>query len=118
MARRRRQRRRWSDDEKRTIVAATQEPGASVSGVARRYDVNANQVFNWMRDPRFAPAENGEAKADPVFLPVEIVGEHSEAPATPTDGSIEIELANGRRLTVRGGFDPDAVARLVRGLGG
>jgi transposase-like protein len=27
-----------------------------VSLVAPRYDMNANQLFNWMEDPRFAPA--------------------------------------------------------------
>jgi transposase len=30
---------------KRQIVAETEEPGASVSVIARRHDVNANQVF-------------------------------------------------------------------------
>ena len=30
-------------------MAATHLPGASVSVVARRYDVNANQVFRWRR---------------------------------------------------------------------
>jgi len=45
----RRRRRRWSDEEKRRIVAACREPGVSVSEVARRFDVNANQVFTWRR---------------------------------------------------------------------
>jgi len=35
---------------KRQIVAETQEPGASVSVVARRHDVNANQLFKWRRE--------------------------------------------------------------------
>ncbi len=41
------QRRRRSVDEKLAIVRETFEPGASVSGVARRHQVNANQVFAW-----------------------------------------------------------------------
>lgn len=36
---------RWPEALKREIVAATLVPGASVSVVARQYDVNANQVF-------------------------------------------------------------------------
>src|ERR1700733_6541957 len=40
-------RRSWPDRLKRQIVAETDEPGASVSVVARRHDVNANQVFKW-----------------------------------------------------------------------
>jgi hypothetical protein len=34
-------RRRWPEALKREVVAALSEPGASVSIVARRYDVNA-----------------------------------------------------------------------------
>jgi transposase len=41
------QRRRRSVEEKLAIVRETFEPGASVSGVARRHQVNANQVFAW-----------------------------------------------------------------------
>ena len=56
MAGRHRTRRRWSEEEKRQIVAQTLVPGMSVSQVARRYDVNANLVFTWRRDPRLRPA--------------------------------------------------------------
>ncbi len=66
-----RKRRVWTDDEKRMVCAQTRLPGVSVSQVARRYDVNANQVFNWLKDPKFAP---GSKDADAArFLPVEIV---------------------------------------------
>ncbi|WP_442943640.1 transposase [Nitrospirillum sp. BR 11752] len=40
-----RRRRTWSEALKREIVAASFEPGASASVVARRYDVNTNQLF-------------------------------------------------------------------------
>ena len=43
------QRRRRSVDEKLAIVRETFERGASVSGVARRHQVNANQVFAWRK---------------------------------------------------------------------
>jgi transposase len=33
----------------RQMVAETQAPGASVSIVARRHDVNSNQLFTWRR---------------------------------------------------------------------
>jgi transposase-like protein len=41
----RRRNRSWAEALKREIVAASFAPGSSVSVVARRYDVNANQVF-------------------------------------------------------------------------
>jgi len=113
MAKKRR-RRIWEDDEKRRIVAQTRVPGVSVSQVARRYDVNANMVFKWLRDPRFKPAEDDL----PSFLPVEILPEAaiSDGDAVASDSRIEITLSNGLSLCVSGGFDPDAVSRLVRGL--
>jgi len=89
-------------------------PGGSVSQVARRYDVNANMVFKWLRDPRFKPAEDDL----PSFLPVEVLPEAAMADADTAalDSRIEITLSNGHRLSVSGAFDPDAVSRLVRGL--
>ena len=65
-------RRIWTDDEKRMICAQTRFPGVSVSQVARRYDVNANQVFNWLKDTRLAAGDEVDDTAG--FLPVEIVG--------------------------------------------
>lgn len=47
----------WSDDEKRTICAQTLTPGVSVAQVARRYSMNANLIFKWLKDLRFAPLE-------------------------------------------------------------
>lgn len=110
----RRKRRVWSDDEKRMICGQTRVPGVSVSQVARRYDVNANLVFAWLRDPRFADAAASDVAR---FLPVEIVHE-TQAPITvpAADGHIEIELAGGHRMRISGGYDPEALARLIRGL--
>ena len=108
-----RRRRHWSDEEKRRIVAQARLPDVSVSQVARRYDVNANLVFTWLRDPRF---QGGDGAAR--FLPVEV----SPAPARDVeppelrDGRVEIALANGHRLCLSGAFDPERVVRLVRGL--
>ena len=117
MAKRRR-RRNWSDDEKRMICAQTRVPGVSVSQVARRYDVNANLVFTWLRDRRFA----GEASLDEAahFLPVEVADEdviQSAEVESAADARIEIDLAGGHRVRISGNYDVDALARLIRGLG-
>jgi len=106
-------RRVWSAEEKRLICGQARLPGVSVSQVARRYDVNANLVFTWLRDPRFADS-GGEVAS---FLPVEIVrAPEVAATASPGEGRIEIELAGGHRLRIVGGYDPEALARLLRGL--
>ncbi len=108
-------RRFWSDEEKCRIVAQTRVPGTSVSEVARRYDVNANLVFKWLRDPRFNVGAD-----DPVFLPVEVsidAPSIEPEPACPeVQGKIAISLANGHRLDISGDFDPDAIVCLARGL--
>ncbi len=42
-------RRRWSPSEKVRMVEETYEPGSTVSLVARRHGVAANQLFTWRR---------------------------------------------------------------------
>ena len=113
MAGRVRTRRRWSHEEKRQIVAQTLVPGMSVSQVARRYDVNANLVFTWRRDPRLRPSV--EQEEEPTFLPVEVVsGPVADPVAAPT--TIEVALCNGHRVSVTGAFDVESLCRLVQGL--
>ena len=122
----RRARRLWSDEEKRSICFQTAAPGVSVAQVARRYAMNANMIFTWLRDPRYAPEAGSaiEASATDVvaFLPVEVVdgpqGEGPRLPPDPTTGTIEIDIAGGHRLRIFGTYDPEVLARLIRGLSG
>ena len=101
------------------ICAQTRFPGVSVSQVARRYDVNANQVFNWLKDARLA-ASDAVDDTGSCILPVEIVGqvEHEDERAVVGSGKMEIELAGGHRLRIIGSYDPEALARLIRSLSG
>lgn len=128
-----RRRRNWSDEEKCMICAQTKLPGISVSQVARRYDVNANLVFIWLRDPRFqAEAEEQDSGC---FLPVEVDttpvqllckpgnAAVSDIPASAgSDGTplsatrIDISLSDGRRILVEGVTSLPAVLGLVEGL--
>ncbi len=127
----RRRRRSWSEEEKRRIVAETRQPGASVSVVARRHDVNANQVFAWRR--RFRYGELGRAEACafvPVVVPAEAMtgaapGPVVERPAPPDavaptppkpTGRMEIVLVDGRRVIVDKTVNAAALARVVRVL--
>src|SRR3954453_4988960 len=98
---RRRRYRRWSAEEKRSICRETRAPGVLVAQVARRHALNANLIFKWLKDRRFAPADAVEPA--PVFLPAEIHG--GEVPAariTPlghsAHGRVEIVLATAHRL--------------------
>jgi transposase len=42
-------RRRFGPEFKRKRVERTLQPGASVAGIARAYQINANQLFKWRR---------------------------------------------------------------------
>src|SRR5260370_27879849 len=57
-------RRRWPEGMKRRVVAESLAPGMSVSVVARRYDINANQLFTWR--PRYAV---GSGVGAPALVP-------------------------------------------------
>jgi transposase len=111
-------RRRWPEALKRQLVAETLEPGASVSVVARRHDLNANQLFRWRRQLA------GAARVSELgWLPVEISPEPSvsaappgPAAAKPLDGSIEIALLGGVRVRIKGTVDPATVGAALRAV--
>lgn len=102
------------------ICAQTRLPGVSVAQVARRYDVNANQVFNWLKDDRYSGVRSSEA--EPHFLPVELIGAPVGDRACPSvverapSPCLEIELGGGQRLRVTGAYDVEALALLIRRL--
>lgn len=123
----RRTKRLWTDEEKRTICFQTAAPGVSVAQVARRYAMNANMIFKWLRDPRYAAdpeTVEGLTTDTPCFLPVEIVDQprSEDTPSTPdpmpAQSAIEIDIAGGHRMRINGAYDPEALARLIRGLSG
>jgi transposase len=42
-------RRRWTAEQKKAMVLETEQPGMNVSVVARKYEVQPNQLFRWRR---------------------------------------------------------------------
>ena len=114
----RRTKRLWTDEEKRSICLQTTAPGVSVAQVALRYTVNVNLIFKWLRVPKYRPnPEAGLEDAGLRFLPVEIV---RQAPVTRpipvAEHHMEIEVAGGHRMRISGGYDPEALVRLIRRL--
>ena len=61
-----RKHRHWSDEEKRSICVQTRAPEVSVAQVARRYAMNANLIFKWLKDPRYSP---GDTTCDSTGFP-------------------------------------------------
>jgi transposase len=111
---RRRRNRSWPEALKREIVAASLAPGASVSVVARQYDVNANQVFSWRkryRDDRPRPA----GPPTPQLIPVVVASEQSVVadPSSRIAERVEIELAGKYRVRISGNFDGEVLRRVL-----
>jgi transposase len=129
-------RRSWSAEEKRRIVEESLRPGASVSVVARRHDLNADLLFTWRRQVGAAePAE---------FVPIGVFGSaRDDGPALvattarpsgagvaevrppaphPTleqrPGVIEIDLPEGVCVRVDAFVNERALSRVLRVLKG
>ena len=101
--------------ERRAIVEETLVPGASVSRVARRHDVNANQVFRWRK-----LYSEGRLSTTINFLPVKIAKEPSlearkEDDLLPRSGTMEIQLSKGT-LRIFGSVDELALRAVIECL--
>ena len=136
-----RRRRSYSAEQKRQLVEEARQPGASVSLVARRHDINANLLFTWrrqLRDARAAaPADSaGEGMQ---FIPLGVVGQGTgrlaalakpaltveertgtrptappeHTPAVRRNGMIEIALPNGIRLRVGNAIEAAALRQVI-----
>ena len=76
-------RRRFSHEFKARVVQACDEPGQSVAGVARQYDLNANLLHKWRRQLKAGPK-------DFIQLPVSAMPSHKPARST-----VRIDLPEG-----------------------
>ena len=109
-----RKRRSWTLDEKRRIVDESLEDGASLAEVARRHDLNANQLFTWRR--QFG-IEAVELKNLAPILPVTITSEIAAEDSDPgSSGQMEIVLAEGDRILVWSDVDSAALTRVLKAL--
>ena len=110
-------RRRWSRDDKMRIIEETLAPGAVVTEIARRHGIATSLVFTWRRRARLATV----ASAGPRLVPLQVATAESvqsiEAPAAiparKRRGVIEIELGDGKRVSVDENVDADALGRVL-----
>lgn len=119
-------RRQHTIEEKLRIVQETHVKGASVATVARRHDVNPNQVFAWRQLYRRGLLEPNVARDSAQMLPVKVstptvLPTERAQPAEPSNrgrpkGSsrlIEIKLCNGHSIVLHGRVDAEALARVI-----
>jgi transposase len=117
-------------DSKSTFdrVEETLQPGASVSTVARRHDINANLLFTWRRRigggiaagdaVTLVPAVITTAGSSPPRQPRgqghdDAIDDRSAVPPPAMLGRMEIVLMGGARIIVDKNVNAAALARVI-----
>lgn len=110
----RRKRRSWGREEKRRIVDESLVDGASIAEIARRHDLNANQLFTWRRQFGVEGLQPRDcATILPVTIEPDATAEHSSSGLT---GQMEIVLAGGDRIIVWADVQTAALTRVLKAL--
>ncbi len=109
-----RKRRNYSNTFKRQIVEETLAGRSSVSVVARRHDVNANQLFRWRKQYHagLLPLESDPHALIPVAVQDSSTLEptkNSAVKAVGDAGRLEITLTGRHRLVVTGTVCPSTL---------
>jgi transposase len=119
-------RRQHTIEEKLRIVQETHVRGASVAPVARRHNVNPNQVFAWRQLYRRGLLDPDAAQETPPMLPVKVstptvLPTERAQPSEPRNPGrrkrssrvIEIKLCNGHSIVLHGRVDAEALSRVI-----
>ena len=93
-------RRRWSETFKKRVVAEASEPGVTVTQIARRYDLDARRVSNWMK----------KFSSGVALVPVEVT---SDASGSLTSPAIEVDLPCGTRVRCHADANTELVADII-----
>lgn len=110
-------RRRWSLEDKERLVAATFEPEAVISDVARSAGIHVSQLFRWRKE-----LCQISAPSLPPFVPIEVVAAlpapnplEATPPPRPRKKTsiVTIELGSGRRIRVDSDVDTEALGRIL-----
>ncbi len=83
-----RHRRRHSRQFKQQVVTASFVPGASIAGVAREFEINANLVHNWRKQLGQAAPENTD------FIRVAPLSMGSDKGVTAVAETLRVEIAS------------------------
>jgi transposase len=120
-------RRYRSTEEKRRIVEAVVASGESVSVMARRYGVNANQVFHWRKLYQAGllgvppcEASRNELQLLSVAVSDTSLDEPSDTPASSGHraGAIHIEFPGRALVSIEGQADPGMIRAVLETLRG
>jgi transposase len=106
---------KYTNDFKKQLVGESRTDGVTVPMVANKHGVPTSRIYSWRGDTRFQPT----AVMMPAFTPVEVtdvVDPPEVVKYVPLEPRIEINLENGRKLSISDGVDAGFVLELARGL--
>lgn len=115
-------RRKWSVSEKVRIVQEVARTGRAVKEIARRHGAHASMLTRWRAQYRAGQlgtqgAVSGGARLVPVRVrrgapPLPLRPTREPASAVDAAGAIEVQLAGGQRVCIRGTVET-AMLRMV-----
>ena len=119
-------RRNFGTADKRRIVKEVSEPGATVSGVAKKYGIGPRLLFQWKKDlmtdaqPEtvFAEVKLSEPAVSEAVLPVKTPATAAPVVIERSAAGIEVDLKGGRRVRFDPETDPETIRSLVALLEG
>ena len=122
------------------VVQESLQPGASVSILARKHNMNSNVIFRWRSEYHRGilkkPATGAPPQASSTFIPVGVIGKDgmlvqqspaSKAPpaqpstaslpvvakSMPSSGGVEFELPSGLKLRFESGTGQETMRRAL-----
>ena len=120
-----RRRRKWSVGEKVRIVQELERTGTAVSAVARRHGAHTSMLTRWRAQYRAGQlGANGAVSAAACLVPVRMMRDPPQssrparepAPAVSTTAAIEVQLASGQQVRIRGTVDAGMLRTVLEEL--
>ena len=118
-------RRKWSVAEKVRVVRELERSGAAVSEVARRHGAHTSMLTRWRAQHRAGQlGTDGAGSAAACLVPVRMLRDtprpsrpaREPAPAASTAGTIEVQLASGQQVCIRGTVDAGMLRTVLEEL--
>jgi transposase len=110
-------RRRFTDDEKLRIVAESYRDGVTAAAVARRHEISRSMIYDWRHRHCLGLLGGSASFMRVVAMDGASGADVPRASEVDWPSALTIDLGDRCRVTVPAGFDMDAVARLLNGLG-
>jgi hypothetical protein len=101
-------RERWSEAQGRWMLGELRRSGLSSKQFAEKHGLQSNRVWHWQKRLDGKPVASTAAKMVEVNLP-----SRGAQAVLSTSAQIEIDLLNGRRLTVNENTAPETLRALV-----